>query len=559
MHKLMDLHLFIINLDNRPEKYKETIEELNKLSFVNYNLKIQRFPAIKSEKGWIGCALSHIEILKNAKENNYDQVIVVEDDNIFIESQIIHIEKIFDWLFSNKEKWEIYMGNQTFSDVKEVYSFKNGFVHSIGKTTNFMIYQNIVYDPIINHEKLYLREITQSSEKRQVNPIDRIIRNRLLVTRYPFITSQRDNYSDIEDKKVSYTKKIRQSEKNIRMFLSDHKTNFIKNKKILILDYNGVLTFAFKRFASTNKHYEFIFVNINDINFLDADEVNKLIKNIKPNYIINNLEISLNIFQTHFPNIELLQNNIIMNFNVLKAAHENNVTKLISLLSNSIFQDNSDRNLFKEEHIVTAQSHSSIMQYSFSKMVLLKQTEIYRKKYGRNFICVLPVDYYGPGVQDIDVSRSKVIPSLIHKYLNAEIRNEDFIWLNQCDGVTRQFIFSYDLVKLLFWALIDYKKQDPLIFSSSEEEISIKELGNQISKKIFRREINQKIGYKYAKGINRKSVSNQKLLYYLPNFKFTPLQKGLNITIGWIKENYSLLTNPVIDQNEAPHDVVVEE
>jgi GDP-L-fucose synthase len=555
----MDIHLFIINLDNRPEKYKETIEELNKLSFVNYNLKIQRFPAIKNEKGWIGCALSHIEILKNAKENNYDQVIVVEDDNIFQESQLKNIEKIFDWLFSNKEKWEIYMGNQTFSNVKEVYSSKNGFVHSIGKTTNFMIYQNIVYDSIINHEELYLREITNSYEKRQVNPIDRIIRNKLLVTRVPFITSQRDSYSDIENKEISYTKKIRQSEKNIRMFLSDHKTNFLKNKKILILDYNGVLTFAFKRFASTNKHYKFIFVNIDDINFLDADEVNKLIENIKPNYIINNLEISLNIFQTHFANIELLQNNIVINFNILKAAHKNNVTKLISLLSNSIFQDNSNKDFFKEESITNAQSHSSIMQYSFSKMALLKQTEIYRKKYGRNFICVLPVDYYGPGVQDIEVSRSKVIPSLIHKYLNAEKRNENFVWLNQCEGVTRQFIFSYDLVKLLFWTLIDYKKTDILIFSSSEEEISIQDLGNLISKKIFKKEIEQKIGYKYAKGVNRKSVSNINLLYYLPNFKFTQLQKGLNITIDWIKENYSLLTNSVIDQNVVHHDVKVEE
>lgn len=559
MHKLMDLHLFIINLDNRPEKYKEIIEELNKLTFANYNLKIERFPAIKNEKGWIGCALSHIEILKNAKENNYDQVIIVEDDNIFIESQIKNIEKIFDWLFSNKEKWEIYMGNQTFSNIKEVYSLKNGFVHSIGKTTNFMIYQNTIYDLITKHETLYLKEITQSSEKRQINSIDRIIRNRLLVTRFPFITTQRDNFSDIEDRQVSYTKRVRNSEKKIRMFLSDYKKNFIKNKKILILDYNEVLTFAFKQFASTNKHYKFFFVNINDINFLDADEVNKLIKDIKPNYIINNLEISLNIFQTHFPNIELLHNNIIINFNVLKAAHENNVTKLISLLSNSIFQDNSNNDLFKEENIINAESHSSIMQYSYSKMVLLKQTEIYKKKYNRNFVCILPVDYYGPGTQDIDVLTAKVVPSLIHKYLNAEIRNEDFICLNQCEDVTRQFIFSYDLVKLLFWALINYKKEDPLIFSSSEDEISIKELGNMISKKIFGREINQEISYKYAKGVNRKSVSNKRLLYYLPNFKFTPLQKGLNITIQWIKENYSLLTNPVIDQNEAPHDVVVEE
>ena len=548
----MELPLFIINLDERKDKYQEILKELNKVQLEKYKFKIERFSAIKEEKGWIGCALSHIEILKIARERNFKEVIVLEDDNVFIDSQIKNIEKTLDWLFSNKEKWEIFMGNQTFSNIKEVYSAKKGIVKSIGKTTNFMIYQKITYNSIINHEELYLAEINNNSGKKLVNAIDRIIRNKLLVTRVPFITSQRASYSDIERKKISYVKIIKESEYKIKKTINNFKINFIRNKKILILDYNDVLTYAFKKCFDKNKYYQFIYININDIDFLDYEKVNFLFQTIQPYYLINNLEISSNIFQTHFGNIEMLQNNITINFNILKAAYDNNVTKVVSLLSNSIFHDNTDKDLYVEDDIERSKSHSSIMQYSYSKMVLLKQSEIYRKKYGKNFICVLPVDYYGPGKQDFDMATSKVIPGLIHRYINAKRNNEDFVWLNQCENVKRQFIFSYDLAKLLFWVLIDYKKNNLLILSPTEEEITIYELGDLISDKVCNKKLEQKIGYKYAKGVNRKSVSNETLLYYLSNFEFTPLKTGLNKTIDWIINNYDLLVNQVNEDNDSP-------
>jgi GDP-L-fucose synthase len=554
----MDIHLYIINLDERKDKYEETINELSKLNLEKYNLKIERFSAIKHEKGWIGCALSHISILEIANQENLEWVIVIEDDNSFNENQIKNIEKTFDWLFSNKEKWEIFMGNQSFVTPIDVFSAKFGIINSIGKTTNFMIYQKSIYSSIIAHKELYINEIN-NEKKRNVNPIDRIIRNKLLVTRYPFITTQRVGFSDIEQRVITYQKKIKKSEHILKKFILNFIANFVKNKKILVLDYNNVLTHAFQKIFKQNQYFEFIYVNIKDINFLDYQQVYNKIKSIDPYYIINGIEISMNIFQTHMPNINLLHENNIINFNILEAAHQNNVNKVVSILSNSIFSNNENQELYREPDILQAIPHSSSSQYAYSKIYLNNLSQIYRKKYGRNFICVLPVDYYGPGSQDIDVSKSKVIPSIIHKYLNAQNNKENFIWLNQCEGVTRQFIFSYDLVKLLFWVLIDYKKSDTLILSTNDQEISIKKLGNMISRRIFKREIEQKIGHKYAKGINRKSVSNQLLRYYIPDFTFTPLYKGLSITIQWIKDNYSLLTNQVIDQNEVHHDEEVKE
>jgi len=73
--------VFYINLDKRPDR-KEAIEsELTKFSIIN---KAERYSAIETNQGFIGCAKSHLNVLKLAKEQIYDNVLILEDDFTFI-------------------------------------------------------------------------------------------------------------------------------------------------------------------------------------------------------------------------------------------------------------------------------------------------------------------------------------------------------------------------------------------------------------------------------------------------------------------------------------------
>jgi len=92
---------FYINLDKRKDRNGETITELRKLGIKKPN----RFSAIEHENGFIGCAMSHIAVLKKAKEYNWDYCIVFEDD-LIIEGKKALLNKInkyinydFDVLF----------------------------------------------------------------------------------------------------------------------------------------------------------------------------------------------------------------------------------------------------------------------------------------------------------------------------------------------------------------------------------------------------------------------------------------------------------------------------
>lgn len=76
-----NIPILYINLESRKDRNKEIIDELNK-----YNLKGERVEAIKHDDGYIGCALSHIKCLDLAIKRNYDEVIILEDDFIFLKN-----------------------------------------------------------------------------------------------------------------------------------------------------------------------------------------------------------------------------------------------------------------------------------------------------------------------------------------------------------------------------------------------------------------------------------------------------------------------------------------
>ena len=79
MNSISDIkHAFYINLLSRPDR-KQHVE--NQLKTIGINA--QRFNAIKMQNGAIGCSMSHLKIIETAKNNDWDHVLIVEDDILF--------------------------------------------------------------------------------------------------------------------------------------------------------------------------------------------------------------------------------------------------------------------------------------------------------------------------------------------------------------------------------------------------------------------------------------------------------------------------------------------
>lgn len=233
---------------------------------------------------------------------------------------------------------------------------------------------------------------------------------------------------------------------------------------------------------------------------------------------------------------EFFYDNIMMNTNVIESARQHNIKNLVCFLSTCVFPNNVDYPL-TESKIHLGPPHFSNDSYAYAKRMADIQIRAYKEQYGLNYKSVIPTNIYGPN-DNYDIKNGHVIPSLIHKCFLARESKTDFtIWGS--GKPLREFIFSGDVAKLTEWVLENYKENEPIILSTSDE-ISIKDVVEII---VDIMNFKGKIVWDKDKpeGQFRKPSDNHKIKSYLPEFKFTPLYEGLKKTIEYFEKNYTFI------------------
>jgi GDP-L-fucose synthase len=225
--------------------------------------------------------------------------------------------------------------------------------------------------------------------------------------------------------------------------------------------------------------------------------------------------------------------NISINTNVIDEARLSGVKKLVFFSSTCVFPDKVEYPLTPDK-IHLGPPHNSNYAYAYAKRMGQVQIQSYRKQYGVNYFSVIPCNIYGPG-DFYNLEEGHVIPSLIHKMFLAHRNNEDFIVWGS-GAPLREFIFSEDVARITMELYRKYNGEDPVILSTSEE-ISIKDVVHTIAK-IFGFKGNIKFDTTKPEGQFRKPSDNSILKSILPDFQFTPFEKGLEKSVNWFIENY---------------------
>tara|TARA_B100001094_G_C18193042_1_gene808603 strand:- start:1253 stop:2152 length:900 start_codon:yes stop_codon:yes gene_type:complete len=229
---------------------------------------------------------------------------------------------------------------------------------------------------------------------------------------------------------------------------------------------------------------------------------------------------------------EFYHDNMVMNTNILEAARETGVQKVVSFMSTCVFPNDAVYPLTTDQ-IHLGEPHSSNYAYAYAKRMLEVQSRAYRDQYGCNFVTVIPCNIYGPD-DNYNLESGHVIPSLIHKCHNAKWSASDFeIW--GTGKAYREFIYSKDVGYIVQWVLENYNDPEPLIISP-DEEINIGTLAQEIA---WRMDFDGNLVYNgELDGQIRKPSDNSKLKSLLPNYKFVPIEIGLEQTIKYFNENY---------------------
>ena len=189
--------IYCINLDERTDRWQHAIQEFKKAGIED---RVQRFSAIKENDGRVGIIKSNLAIVKIAKEKKLKNVLVFEDDVKFIvdDPQIVLQNAINQ---SKGINWHLfYLGANTH---QKLIRFKpNLILLKAAFAVHSMAYSNLMYDLFIKRFE-GLNKITQFNDILDVYFAQQIQEKFICLMTNPMMTTQMDDYSDIEKRHVN--------------------------------------------------------------------------------------------------------------------------------------------------------------------------------------------------------------------------------------------------------------------------------------------------------------------------------------------------------------------
>lgn len=226
MKNISDIkHAFYINLESRRDRKIHVEEQLAKVG-----LPVNRFNAIRLSNGAIGCSMSHLKCIQTAKANDWDHVLICEDDIKFLDPEVFktHINGFLE----NNNKWDVILlaGNNLPPYIKnDFYSVQ---VRQCQTTTGYLV-KSHYYDTLIQNIKEGIQNLMKEPHRHAFFAIDKYwfrLQERdkwfLIV---PLTVVQRADYSDIEKKMTNYVRVMTDLDKDFLMNQLNQAKRMYKN------------------------------------------------------------------------------------------------------------------------------------------------------------------------------------------------------------------------------------------------------------------------------------------------------------------------------------------
>ena len=178
-----------------------------------------------------------------------------------------------------------------------------------------------------------------------------------------------------------------------------------------------------------------------------------------------------------FP-VDFLYENLMIEANILHAAHEADVERLLLLGSSCIYPKFADQPI-QETSLLSGALEPTNEWYAIAKIAGLKLVQAYRKQHGRDWISAMPTNLYGPG-DTYDLATSHVLPALLRKFHEAKERGDTEVVVWGTGTPLREFLHCDDLADALVFLLRNYSGDDHINVGSGVE-VTIKELAETIA------------------------------------------------------------------------------
>ncbi|WP_026606624.1 GDP-L-fucose synthase [Methylocapsa acidiphila] len=176
---------------------------------------------------------------------------------------------------------------------------------------------------------------------------------------------------------------------------------------------------------------------------------------------------------------DFLYDNLVIETNIIHAAHEAGVERLVFLGSSCIYPKFAPQPI-KEEALLTGPLEPTNEWYAIAKIAGIKLCQAYRKQFGRRYISVMPCNLYGRN-DNFDLASSHVLPALIRKFHEAKEsgRREVVVW--GTGTPLREFLYVDDLADGVVFLMDHYDGDEP-INCGAGSDVTIRELAKTIGR-----------------------------------------------------------------------------
>lgn len=301
----------------------------------------------------------------------------------------------------------------------------------------------------------------------------------------------------------------------------------LKDKKVWVAGHRGMVGSAVVR-RLADESCSILTASRSELDLRDQAKVHQFVGDKRPDVIILAAAKVGGILANDSYPADFLYENLLIETNIIGAAHEHNVSKLTFLGSSCIYPKLAPQPMH-EDALLTGPLEPTNEWYAVAKIAGIKLCQAFRRQHGHDFVSCMPTNLYGPH-DNFDLSSSHVLAALIAKAHQAKQSGQDTLDVWGSGTPLREFMHVDDCADAIVYITKHYS-DDQHINIGSGEEVSILELAELVEEAVG---LDGDISLDPSKpdGTPRKLMDSARLhaLGWRPSI---PLREGIQSTYQW--------------------------
>lgn len=250
-----------------------------------------------------------------------------------------------------------------------------------------------------------------------------------------------------------------------------------KESLIYVAGHRGLVGSAIVRCLKKNGYTNILTRASTELNLRDQSRTDEFFSKYCPHFVFLAAAKVGGIAANNKYPADFIYDNIMIESNIIHAAHKYGVKKLLFLGSSCIYPKFAPQPL-RESVLLTGALEPTNEWYAIAKIAGIKLCQAFRKQYGDNFIAVMPTNLYGIN-DNFDLETSHVLPALIRKFHEAKIAGSPVVTVWGTGSPRREFLYVDDLAEACCFLMDNYNEPD-IINIGTGIDICIRDLAQLI-------------------------------------------------------------------------------